>query len=43
MIERLTDDQYERLNRAVEDRMPRTSVGEVALEIVNEYLAAERA
>lgn len=37
-IDRLTLDQYERLNAAVESDLPRTNVGEVALEIVNEYL-----
>lgn len=38
-IDRLTDDQYARLNAAVDHAFPRTTVGQVALAIVNEYLA----
>jgi dCMP deaminase len=38
-IDRLTDWEYQRLNTAVEDQMPRTAVGEVVLDIVNSRLA----
>lgn len=38
MIERLTEEQYDRLNAAVDHDLPRTTVSEVALAIVNEYL-----
>lgn len=40
-VERLTDDEYARLNAAVEHRhFPRTAASEVALDLVNAHRAA---
>lgn len=39
-MDHLSPGEYDRLNAAVESDLPRISVGDVALEIVNEHLAA---